>query len=176
MVEMLCISLHDSVYELEMIDNISLFIMFLDSTSKSSSSKRKRKTACAPSTPLQSSAAQSPPIEPPANKDNQDQCAECFYAPCIAQQNQGVGWLGSGANPCIGNSAIRRGLYKRFWTTICNTGGWSKPQYVAKKAAQTGRNNVVMIQRDIMPQCVLDLCRGKYPNPSGIPYMGHKWD
>ena len=30
-------------------------------------------------------------------------------------------------------------------------------------------------KRDVMPDCVLKIVRHWYPNPSGKPYMGHKW-
>jgi hypothetical protein len=34
---------------------------------------------------------------------------------------------------------------------------------------------VVTVAREIMPDCVLSVVRGLYPNPPSQPYMGHKW-
>jgi hypothetical protein len=59
---------------------------------------------------------------------------------------------------------------------MANIGGWNTAQYIAKKQLHGGGDNVTYHKREIMPQCVLDLCRQKYPNPKGQPYMGHKWN
>ena len=34
---------------------------------------------------------------------------------------------------------------------------------------------VVYVLREIMPECVLKLVRGLYPNLPDTPYLGHKW-
>ena len=33
----------------------------------------------------------------------------------------------------------------------------------------------VHVLREIIPECVLNLVRGLYPNPPDTPYLGHKW-
>ena len=35
--------------------------------------------------------------------------------------------------------------------------------------------SVVEVLREIMPDCVLLLVRELYPNPVGVPHLGHKW-
>jgi hypothetical protein len=54
---------------------------------------------------------------------------------------------------------------------IANMGGWNLPQYMGKKRTAGD----ILHKRDIMPHCVVDLVRTKYPNPKDKPYMGHKW-
>ena len=62
-------------------------------------------------------------------------------------------------------------------------GGWHDRKYVEKKerlyvldegdgVVQIGGHGGI---RDVMPDCVLNLVRGLYPNPPGQSYMGHKW-
>lgn len=100
-------------------------------------------------------------------------CLHCFYKPCVT-----IMWadnVGPGARPSDRNASERKGLYKKFWGMMSNTGGWTKPQYLRKKVALGGRH-VVKHRRDIMPKCVLDLCKGRYPNPEGRDYMDHKWE
>ena len=80
-------------------------------------------------------------------------------------------WMSDGAPPSNNNSITRKTLYRKFWATISNTGGWQKPQYLAKKIVQRGTDTVVFHKRDIIPQCVLNLCRQKYPNPKDKPYI-----
>ena len=31
------------------------------------------------------------------------------------------------------------------------------------------------VLREIMPECVLNLVRGLYPNPPDTPILGHRW-
>lgn len=84
--------------------------------------------------------------------------------------------MGQGAAPSDTNAGIRKSLYRRFWSVISNTGGWRKKKYEEKKALAMNREGAVITKREIMPQCVLKLCRSKYPNPSGRPYMDHMWE
>jgi len=30
--------------------------------------------------------------------------------------------------------------------------------------------------KEILPNCILTLVRNLFPNPHGIPYVGHKWN
>jgi hypothetical protein len=60
--------------------------------------------------------------------------------------------------------------------------GWRDARYLQRKASLLHRedednvwisNNTV---REVMPVCVLNQVRNLYPNPSGHPYMGHRWN
>jgi hypothetical protein len=106
-----------------------------------------------------------------------DECQFCFCQPCVTTRRQQ--WLGQGRPPMAGNNLLRKKKYKNFWTMMTRRGAWTHPRYLHKKAAAQGadENNVAWLPevRDIMPDCVLNLVRGLYPNEKGIPYMGHKW-
>ena len=101
------------------------------------------------------------------------QCPFCFMTPCIASVPQG--WLGVRQMPRAGNNLVRKDKYRRYWKTMDRAGAWQIPQYIAKKRLSMMGEDRVIIRREIMPDCVLKLVRGYYPNPQGIPYMGHKW-
>ena len=54
------------------------------------------------------------------------------------------------------------------------------PRYLAEKLkamqADPRHQNYEGHRRDIMPKCVLSLVRMWFPNPDGMPYMGHLWE
>ena len=58
-------------------------------------------------------------------------------------------------------------------------GAWRHPLDVRKKETVMCRDHTdgtfVHVLREIMPECVLKLVRGLYPNPPDTPYLGHKW-
>lgn len=133
-----------------------------------------------PSAPQPSPSAPQPapsaPEPSPQQPNDIDQCPSCFLTPCIVQQVQGVGWIGPGQGPSHHNSGIRKTLYRRFWHSIANCGGWMLRQYLDRKTQAAGTPAAVMHRREVMPQCVLTFCRDLYPNPKDKPYMGHMWE
>ena len=57
---------------------------------------------------------------------------------------------------------------------------FSCPHYIQKKSRMLARDQVdeyviMTVAREIMPDCVLSVVRGIYPNPPSQPCMGHKW-
>ena len=108
-------------------------------------------------------------------------CPHCYLNPCVTTFRQG--WLGNGQGPRNGNNGKRKEKYKKFWSLIGSFGGWNHPLYLAKKnrALQHEVNQEEFVWeggrtlREIMPECVLKLVRGLYPNLPGQDYMGHKW-
>lgn len=108
---------------------------------------------------------------------NGDTCPECFCSPCVTRNRQN--WLGNGQIAHVRNSGIRKSKYKLFWRMLQNRGAWSIQQYLNKKARLLNRDrvdeSVVVVRREVMPHCVLNLVRELYPNPKSKPYMGHKW-
>ena len=56
-------------------------------------------------------------------------------------------------------------------------GAWRHLLYVRKKETAMCRDHidgtVVLVLREIMPECVLKLVRGLYPYPPDTPYRGH---
>lgn len=101
------------------------------------------------------------------------QCPFCLLMPCIATHQQD--WMGPRQPPRPGNNLIRKDRYRRYWKTLSRAGAWNLPLYLAKKQASMAGNERVIISREIMPDCVVELVRQHFPNPIGIPYMGHKW-
>ena len=114
-----------------------------------------------------------------------DECQYCLCKPCITDvSNSQLWWEQEPQEPHTRNSGIRKGVYKRFWTMLFHRMAWNDPRYMAKKAAVLNqdanrRYNVWaggrLNKRDIMPECVLKVVRGWYPNPAHLQYMGHRW-
>ncbi|KAK3106286.1 hypothetical protein FSP39_016937 [Pinctada imbricata] len=120
--------------------------------------------------------------DPPSNEGieaNPGECEHCFCVPCITTYTQA--WLGSGAQPHMRNSAIRKVKYRKFWKLMSSYNAWIHPRYLEKKRTMLQQNNPrdlgeMYTLREIMPECVLDVVRDLYPNPPGRPYMGHMWN
>jgi hypothetical protein len=120
-----------------------------------------------------------PPQEQPQILDRETspgrlECPYCFLDPCITTYRQR--WLGDGQDARAGNNLLRKTIYKKYWKLIGDFGGWNDVRYIDKKQTSMANEADVIIQREIMPECVLKLVRGLYPNLDGIPYMGHMWN
>ena len=103
-----------------------------------------------------------------------NECLHCFCSPCVLHFPQR--WFGNGQPPHARNSAIRKGKYKKFWKMLSDRGAWYDRRYIEKKEQRSRDDNfTVWSVREIMPDCVVTFVRGLYPNLSGVPYMGHKW-
>ena len=116
--------------------------------------------------------------DPSNGQGNAGECDHCFCTPCITSNRQA--WLGDGALPHMRNTAIRKTKYRKFWTLLSGANAWFHPRYLDKKRRvlqvhATSDLGEIYTKREIMPQCVLDLVRGLYPNLPGRPYMGHRW-
>ena len=73
--------------------------------------------------------------------------------------------------PDIRNHTKRHKDYRKFWKSLKDRGLWQHELYINRKTA-AGLSEVEL--RELMPQCVLNDTRKQYPNPPGVPYMGHK--
>ena len=118
--------------------------------------------------------------EPGDDIDNDVECLFCLCTPCCTSRPQL--WLGCGQPARAGNTGVRKTMCKKYWGVLNFLGTWSDMRYLEQKAQAMGRGDNpedVWIAkgkiREIMPLCVLKQVRGLYPNPEGIPYMGHKW-
>lgn len=96
-------------------------------------------------------------------------CPHCLMGPCIT-----VGELtliqGSCA-PDITNHTKRHKNYRQFWKSLKDRGLWQHELYINRKTS-AGLSEIEL--RELMPQCVLDDTRKRYPNPPGVQYVGHK--
>lgn len=65
--------------------------------------------------------------------------------------------------------------HKTYSRALKKCGLWQDPVYIARKVELGDRIDAV---RERMPKCVVKDVRARFPNPPGIPYMGHKreWD
>ena len=153
---------------------------------------RQRETVCMP-TQRRSGACANEQYLPPSpgntsghtgdilNNPNQEECPFCFLRPCVTFFRQQ--WLGDGQRPNRANGPLRTDKYKKFWAVLSHRGAWTEPRYTAKKRHaldlenRTGQedDNLVWTHRrshhvrEIMPDCVLKLVRGLYPNPASVP-------
>ena len=89
--------------------------------------------------------------------------------PCITRSD--MTRIEGSCAPDIRNHSKRHKDYKRFWKSLKDRGLWQDEQYIHRKTS-AGLSEVEL--RELMPQCVLDDTRKRYPNPPGVPYMGHK--
>ena len=116
-----------------------------------------------------------------------EECPYCFSRPCITNEdNRQLWWEEQDNEPRDWNSGLRKDVYKRLWTMLYHRKVWLDPRYIHRKntALQQDPNRAQHAwsgpggynhRRDIMPECVLKLVRGWFPNPHGRHYMGHRW-
>lgn len=115
--------------------------------------------------------------QPNISSDRENRrCPYCFISPCVAYANRSAQWIGFGQQANVGNSTIRKRIYRRFWKIMANNKGWNIPEYIEKKIRIGGGNWVLTHRRELMPECVVSLARQLYPNPKDIPYMDHMWE
>lgn len=110
-----------------------------------------------------------------------ERCPHCLCRPCITnEQFRQLWWPTDPVPPRRRNSGLRKGLYRKFWTMLYHRGIWADPEYIERKRGALTLDphltNYVYHRRDIMPKCIVTLARYWYPNPKGIPYMGHMWE
>jgi len=104
------------------------------------------------------------------------ECSECFCSPCITNdKNKQLWWPSRNSDPHPGTAPQRKQLYQRFWAMMANCGAWCDDRYVAKKKIAR-KSKTTWHKRELMPDCVLKVCREWLPNPVKQPYMGHKWE
>lgn len=107
-------------------------------------------------------------------------CPHCLCQPCITNEvNRQFWWENQAQAAHLRNIRYRKIAYKKFWTMLYHRGVWLDPEYMRRKVIALGydpnQTEYVYHRRDIMPNCVLQIVRGWYPNPSGVPYRGHLW-
>lgn len=112
---------------------------------------------------------------------DEEECRYCLCKPCItSERNRQLWWEDEDTNPSPRNYALRKEVYKRFWTMMFHRDVWNDPRYTEAKIVALQNDprcrNLVWHRRDIMPKCVLSLVRGWFPNLPGAPYLGHLWE
>lgn len=97
-----------------------------------------------------------------------EKCIHCLQAPCVTTNN--IERRGS-RPPDIRNHSFRHKDYRRYWKFLKDIGLWDMSVYQNTKSAAGLSDDDV---RELMPVCVLNDVRKRFPNPPGIPYMGHR--
>jgi hypothetical protein len=111
-----------------------------------------------------------------------DECPHCLCTPCITNERNRQRWWPHAPRPNHRlNSLSRKTCYKSFWTMLYHRRVWLDARYITRKRTALGldpqQNRDGWIhRRDLMPDCVLKLVRGWYPNVENQPYMGHHWE
>ena len=98
-----------------------------------------------------------------------EECPHCFCQPCVTTVRQH--WLGTGQRASDRNAVIRKTLYRKFWTLLCRRGTWLDPRYIERKSLVMRVERAVVSKRELIPDCVLRLVRGMYPNPQHRKYL-----
>ena len=95
-------------------------------------------------------------------------CVFCLQTPRITTDS--LKYLGFRAAH-LQNHVRHRKDYKTYWGALKKCGLWKDPVNLARKVELGDHVNAV---RERMPKCVVKDDRSSFPNPPGIPYMGHK--
>ena len=103
-----------------------------------------------------------------AGQQDVEMCVFCRQTPCITTDS--LTYLGFRAAH-VQNHVRRRKDYKTYWKGLKKCGLWKDPVYLARKIELGDHVDAV---RERMPKCVVQDVRPRFPNPPGIPYMGHK--
>eukprot|EP00731_Ephydatia_muelleri_P017073 Em0010g171a len=99
---------------------------------------------------------------------NEPCCPHCLFGPCIIRRPPV--FLTGRAVPSLANDRKRYKLYQQFWKLLKDLGLWDHPTYLARKGLVTHP----LDRREIMPKCVQNEIRIRYPNPVGIPYTNYR--
>ncbi|XP_064389932.1 uncharacterized protein LOC135337855 isoform X2 [Halichondria panicea] len=109
-----------------------------------------------PSRPKKGYDQSDPPV-----LDGEGACPYCHLSPCVRARPPS--WLIGSAAPNLGNMVKRYKLYRKYYTLLGHLGVWNHPLYMAYKATKTSG-------KDVLPDCVLTEVRGRFPNPTNVPY------
>ena len=101
---------------------------------------------------------------------NSTMCLYCRQTPCITTDSREH--LGFRAAH-VQNYVRRQKDYKTYWRALKKCGLWQDPVYLARKVELGDRIDNV---RERMPKCIVKNVLERFPNPLGIPYMGHRRD
>ena len=98
-------------------------------------------------------------------------CSYCRSNPCVLSSQNLPARLTAFGQPRMTNHIKRKGDYKSFYTILNRRGLWRDPIYIARKEAL---GCYVEDVREVMPVCVVEDVRKRWPNPDGVPYCGHR--
>ena len=105
------------------------------------------------------------------DKNQQLPCSFCRNTPCILQSQNLPSRLYAHGQPKLTNHSKRKGDYKTYYTILKRRGLWRDPVYLQRKEAL---GCYIEDLREVMPVCVVEDVRKRWPNPVGVPYCGHR--
>lgn len=100
-----------------------------------------------------------------------EMCLYCRCSPCVLFSETLPARLRAFGLPRMTNHTKRKGDYRSFYTILNRRGLWRDPIYIARKEAL---GCYVEDVREVMPICVVEDVRKRWPNPDGVPYCGHR--
>ena len=98
-------------------------------------------------------------------------CTYCRNLPCVILSDNIPSKLKAHRQPRMTNHSKRKGDYKAFYTILTRRGLWRDPVYLQRKEAL---GCYVEDVREVMPICVVENVRKRWPNPDGVLYCGHR--
>ena len=100
-----------------------------------------------------------------------EMCMYCRSSPGVISSETLPARLRAFGEPRMNNHMKRKGDYRSFYTILNRRGLWHDPVYIARKEAL---GCYVEDVREVMPVCVVEDVRKRWPNPDGVPYCGHR--
>ena len=94
----------------------------------------------------------------------------CRSSPCVLSSGTLAARLRTFGQPRMNNHMKQKGDYRSFYTILNRCHLWHDPIYIAWKEAL---GCYVEDVREVMPVCVVEDVRKRWPNPDGVPYCGH---
>lgn len=105
------------------------------------------------------------------DQNQQLSCTFCRNMPCILQSQNLPSRLHAHGQPKLTNHSKWKGDYKSYYTILKRKGLWRDPVYLQRKEAL---GCYIEDVREVMPVCVVEDVRKRWPNPGGVPYCGHR--
>ena len=116
--------------------------------------------------PAATSSSTSTAVEvPQVEVEEEEPCQFCLQAPCVVVAGRPSG------PPRPNNHSKRLKDYRLYYRDLNARRLWENPIYLARKEELGCHIDDI---REVMPMCVVKDVRSRWPNPPGIPYMGHK--
>lgn len=98
-------------------------------------------------------------------------CIFCRNSPCILRSENLPDKLRASGPPRMTKQCKRKADYRALYTILKRKWLWCDPIYVQRKEALGCYIDDV---REVMPVCVVEDVRKRWPNPDGVPYCGHR--
>ena len=105
------------------------------------------------------------------NVSHEQFCTFCRNSPCILRSENLPARLRAHGPQRMTNHCKRKADYRAFYTILKRKGLWRDDVYLQRKDAL---GCYIEDVREVMPVCVVEDVRKRWPNPDGVPYCGHR--